>query len=395
MYLTKEEEKMLNGEYGPAVEKSMRLLVKLGEIYGAEKMIEISSAQIAGISYKNIGDPGVEFLEGFLEEGAKVRVLAFMNPAGMDLESWKELGIPEEFAEKQMRIINALKRMGVYAAATCTPYLAGLLPRYGEHIAWSESSAVIFANSVIGARTNREGGPSALAAAITGRTPMHGFHLNENRTPEVTIVVESQIKTSYEFGILAHAICKKFKKGVPYITGINPVHANIERLKLFGATLAAYGAFSLFHMEGVTPENVEAPKEKIHIEPSDLNESKEEMGEKLDSVDLVVIGCPHASLDEIKRILKVLNGRKMKVPMLVFTSRSVRVVAKRTNLISELEKLNIKVLADTCPVVMPLEYLNVKRVATDSGKAIYYLPNTNNVKVLFDSLERLVERFGE
>ncbi len=395
MYLTKEEERMLNGEYGPAIEKSMRLLVTLGEIYGAERMIEISSAQIAGISYKNIGDPGIEFLEGFLEEGAKVRVPAFMNPAGMDLEAWNELRIPEEFAEKQMRIINALKGMGVYAAATCTPYLAGLLPRYGEHIAWSESSAVIFANSVIGARTNREGGPSALAAAITGRTPMHGFHLDENRTPEVTIVVESEVKTSFDFGILAHAICKKFKKGVPYITGINPIYANVDRLKLFGATLAAYGAFSLFHMEGVTPENVEAPKEKIHIESSDLNESKEEMGEKLDSVDLIVIGCPHASVDGIKRILKVLNGRKMKIPMLVFTSRSVRAVAKRTNLISELEKLNVKVIADTCPVVMPLEYLGVKKVATNSGKAVYYLPNTNNVEVLFDSLERLVERFGE
>ncbi|MCK4429401.1 MAG: DUF521 domain-containing protein, partial [Candidatus Aenigmarchaeota archaeon] len=179
MHLTNEEELMLKGEQGIVVSKCMKLLVKLGEIYGADKMIKISSSQAAGVSYKSIGDPGLEFLKGFADEGAKVRVPTFLNPAGMDLENWKELGFPADFAKNQLRIMDAFRKMGIVVTSTCTPYLAGNLPRFREHIAWSESSAVSFSNSVIGARTNREGGPSALAAAICGRTPNYGLHLWE------------------------------------------------------------------------------------------------------------------------------------------------------------------------------------------------------------------------
>ncbi|RLF95581.1 hypothetical protein DRN50_03535, partial [Thermococci archaeon] len=149
MYLTREEESILNGEKGEVYEKVFRLLVRLGDIYGADKMIQVGSVQVAGVSYKSIGDPGRDFLEDFAEKGAKVKVLTFLNPAGMDMENWKELGFPEDFAENQIRIMNAFKKMGIVVTATCTPYLAGNLPRFGEHIAWSESSAVSFSNSVI------------------------------------------------------------------------------------------------------------------------------------------------------------------------------------------------------------------------------------------------------
>ena len=165
MYLTKEEEKILNGEKGEVMGRMFRLLVRLGEIYGADKMIPVKSVQVAGVSYKSIEDPGTEFLDDIASKGAKVKVLTYLNPAGMDLENWEKLGFPKDFAKKQLRIMDAFKRMGIIVTATCTPYLAGNLPRFREHIAWSESSAVSFANSVIGARTNREGGPSALAAA--------------------------------------------------------------------------------------------------------------------------------------------------------------------------------------------------------------------------------------
>ncbi|WP_455392573.1 aconitase X, partial [[Eubacterium] cellulosolvens] len=161
MYLTPEEEKILKGEHGPVLERSLRLLARLGDIFGADKMIPVGSVQVAGVSYKSIGDPGLEFLEDYANLGAKVKVLTFLNPAGMDLVNWSTLGFPKEFAEKQLRIIDAFRSMGIVISATCTPYLAGNLPRFREHIAWSESSAVSFANSVIGARTNREGGPSA------------------------------------------------------------------------------------------------------------------------------------------------------------------------------------------------------------------------------------------
>ena len=200
MYLTKEEEKTLAGEEGEVYERMLRLLVRLGEIYGADRMIPVGSVQVAGVSFKSIGEPGLEFLEDYASKGAKVKVLTYLNPAGMDMEGWKELGFPEDFAGKQVRIMNAFKRMSIVITATCTPYLAGNLPRFREHLAWSESSAVSFANSVIGARTNREGGPSALAAGLCGVTPNYGLHLEENRKPSIVVKVDAELNYNSDFG---------------------------------------------------------------------------------------------------------------------------------------------------------------------------------------------------
>ncbi|MCX6695140.1 MAG: aconitase X, partial [Candidatus Altiarchaeota archaeon] len=160
MILTKEEEKILDGAWGNAAAKSMKILIALGEIYGAEKLIPVSSVQIAGVSYDNLGDAGLEYLAELAKDG-QVKVTTTLNPAGMDLQDWKKLGISDEFAAKQKKVIEAFDRMGVITCCTCTPYLIGNLPRFGEHVAWSESSAVTFVNSVVGARTNKEGGPSA------------------------------------------------------------------------------------------------------------------------------------------------------------------------------------------------------------------------------------------
>ena len=161
---------MLSGEQGETAAKAMEILVALGKIFDAERMVLIKSAQISGVSLETVGEAGIEFLEEFAKDG-RVRVPSYMNPCGMDLERWREIGFSEEFAKKQLRIIDAYKKMGVELSLTCTPYLIGVIPKRSEHIAWSESSAVIFANSVLGARTNRESGISALASAIAGRTP--------------------------------------------------------------------------------------------------------------------------------------------------------------------------------------------------------------------------------
>ena len=174
MYLTKNEQKMLDGEEGNAVKKSMEILVALGNIYGAEKLIDVGSVQISGVSYHNLGDAGLEFLDEMAKDG-KVRVLTTLNPAGMDLENWQNLGIDPEFARKQKLVIDAFEKMGIIVSCTCTPYLIGNLPRYGEHIAWAESSAVTFANSVIGAKTNREGGPISFSSSLCWENSMLWF----------------------------------------------------------------------------------------------------------------------------------------------------------------------------------------------------------------------------
>src|SRR5690606_1342835 len=161
-----------------------------GDIYQAKKMVEITSAQISGVSYKTIGDAGLEFLEE-MAQSARVRVPSTRNPAGGDLDHWPELGFSREFNERPLRIVADYQKMGITTTCTCTPYLASNLPILGSHIAWSESSAVCYANSVIGARTNREGGPGALSAAICGRTPFYGYHLESGRKANLVVDVQT------------------------------------------------------------------------------------------------------------------------------------------------------------------------------------------------------------
>jgi len=269
MNLTKKEEKMLDGEEGYAVKKSMEILVALGNIYGAEKLIEVGSVQVAGVSYHNLGDAGLEFLNELAKDG-KVKVLTTLNPAGMDLEDWRKLGIAEESARKQNLVIDAFSKMGIIISCTCTPYLIGNLPRYGEHIAWSESSAVTFANSVIGAKTNREGGPSALAAAFVGKTPYYGLHLDENRVPDTHVEVKAKLTKLSDWGALGYGIGKQVQNKIPYITGINDV--SVDELKSFCASVVTFGSKPLFHMKGITPasEKYQPPKEKITIDDRDI-----------------------------------------------------------------------------------------------------------------------------
>src|SRR5512145_3318061 len=221
MFLTLEEQQMLAGEYGRATQKAMEILAALGTIFGADRMLLVTSVQISGVSFDNLGEAGLEFLAEMADGGGKVRVLTTLNPAGMDIENWQAMGIDPAFARDQQRVIDAYARMGVVTTCSCTPYLFGNLPHYGEHIAWAESSAVCYANSVLGARTNREGGPSALAAALTGRTPRYGLHLEENRRPGFTVQVNADLADTRDFGALGVALGKAIEarknKAVPYI----------------------------------------------------------------------------------------------------------------------------------------------------------------------------------
>ena len=393
MYLTREQEKMLNGEHGEIIERMMRLLVRLADIYNADKMIPIGSAQIAGVSYKSIGDPGLEFLEDMAGKGAKVRVLSYLNPAGMDMMQWRDLGFSEDFAKKQIRIMDAFQKMGIVVSATCTPYLAGNLPRYREHIAWSESSAVSFANSVIGARTNREGGPSALAAAICGITPNYGLHLDENREPNALINVEAKLEYQSDYGALGYTVGKLVKNKIPFFRGI-PDNVDTDQLKSLGAAMAASGAVALYHVENVTPDADKVNKnglEKITITDEDLKETYEKLNTGEDP-DIIIIGCPHASIREIRRIADKLQGKKVRKPLWICTSRVVRDLAEKIGLLDVIEKAGANIVADTCMVVAPIEKMGYKTTAVNSGKAANYLPGFCKQNVVFQNIDELVRR---
>jgi len=390
MYLTKNEERMLDGEEGYAVKKSMEILVALGNIYGAEKLIEVGSVQVAGVSYHNLGDAGLEFLNELAKDG-KVKVLTTLNPAGMDLEDWRKLGIAEEFARKQNLVIDAFRKMGILISCTCTPYLIGNLPRYGEHIAWSESSAVTFANSVIGAKTNREGGPSALAAAFVGKTPCYGLHLDKNRVPDTHVEVKAKLTKISDWGALGYCIGKQVQNKIPYITGINDV--SVDELKSFCASVVTFGSKPLFHMKGITPasEKYQPPKEKITIEDRDIWEAYEAINDDAEDIDFVCIGCPHASIKEIAEIANLLKDKKIsqKTEFWVATSRSMKQLADKRGYTEVIEKAGAKFACDTCMAVAPLKG-RFRTVATTSAKGCYYSRH-NNMLTKMGSLEECIE----
>jgi len=374
------------------MERMFRLLVSLGDIYGADRMIPVGSAQVAGVSYKSIGDPGVEFLEDYANKGAVAKIVTFLNPAGMDIEDWQELNIPPSFAEKQLRIMNAFKKMGIVISATCTPYLAGNLPRFGEHIAWSESSAISFSNSVIGARTNREGGPSALAASFCGVTPNYGLHLDENRRPQVLVDVNATLEDTADFGALGYVVGKQVKNRIPYFRGIKD--ADTDQLKGLGAAMAASGAVALYHIENLTPEAhlmKSEGLERLSVSDTDLAETFSKLSTGKEP-DIVIIGCPHASLKEIMTISRKLEGKKLKKPLWVCTSRMVKEAANRMGFTQTIEAAGGKIVADTCMVVSPIENMGYKTTGVNSGKAANYLPGFCKQNVVFTRLDTLLEK---
>ena len=393
MKLNQEENDMLEGKYGKSTQKAMEILTTLGEIFEAEDMIEVHCVQIAGVSYANLGEAGLEFLTEMAEDG-KVKVLTTLNPAGMDRENWQVLGIDEEFAINQNRAIDVFAKMGIITTCSCTPYLIGNAPHYGQHIAWAESSAVCYSNSVIGARTNREGGPSALAAALTGRTPNYGYHLEKNRHGEVLVSVKAPVKGTDEFGVLGKIIGDKLVelgKKIPYITGIPS--ATVEELKSFCASVATYGDTALFHMEGITPEYNKYPKPsdvRFEINQNKLDSARAELIDDGIEIDFVSIGCPHASIHEIAHLAKLLERKKVNKEFWITTARPTKKIADEAGYTKIIEDAGAKFAADTCCVVAPIKG-RFKGIMVDSAKACYYGRAKNKFKVKIGTIEQCVE----
>jgi predicted aconitase len=392
MHLTKEEERTLNGEYGETLQKAIEILVALGDIYGADRLIPIKSAQIAGVSYKTIGDAGLEWISDLR---GKVKVPAILNPAGMDLERWQDMGVSKDFAKKQNEIIKAYEKLGVNAKCTCTPYyLEGFTARYGDHLAWSESSAVSYANSVIGARTNREGGPSALSAALVGKTANYGYHLDENRKPTVSVTVECEIKGS-DYGALGYLAGRTVGNRVPLFHLKNEPCG--DELKALGAAMAASGAVALYHVDNVTPEArrivFEPPDENIVIGESQIREVYENKKDETSCEnEIIALGCPHCSPDELVHIARLLKGKLVEKEMWVCTSREV--AASCPQLVDTIEKSGAMVVCDTCMVVSPASE-NYRLMMVDSGKALTYVPSMCRVAAKFGSIEDCIKEAGD
>jgi predicted aconitase len=416
--LTSEEQALLEGSAGEGVRRAMEIVVALGRIYGASDLVRVKYVQIAGVSYKNLGDAGVAFLSEWADEGAKVTVPTTLNPMGMERgarragarPTWQDWGITPAFAEPQLRVIDAFVKMGVKPTLSCTPYLLpDYTPQRGDSLAWAESSAVAFANSVLGARSNREGGPSALAAAIVGRTARYGYHLDENRLADVVVEVRCPVRSVADFGALSYVVGKAVANGVPWFADLAewlpplPVDITLggpagDRLKTLGAGLAAYGAVALYHIAGFTPEARDDGEKLLRSKPrrltiSDLDEAYRVMDADPDlrNIDLVTIGCPHASLSEIEQVAQYVRGRTLATRLWVTTAQITRQRADELGLVQVIEAAGGEVVADTCAVVAPMQMLNVRTMATNAGKMACYAPMHSGVRMRFGDLEQCLE----
>jgi predicted aconitase len=367
MMLDADDERILAGEEGETRQKMLELVVALGKVFGAERLVPIKNAQVSGASYKTIGRYGLEWLDSL---DAKAVVPAILNPIGMARGRWEEMGIDPAFAQNQEKVVTAYERLGITLECTCTPYYL-YETRYGDHLAWSESSAVSYANSVIGARTNREGGPSALAAALVGKTACYGLHLDKNRVPQIVLDVRADTKDwgVAEYGALGYHAGKLVGNRIPYFRGIRP---EPDQLKALGAAMAATGAVALYHVDGVTPDAQNHRYDVSGIETIPVEGAEIEAVFTDIPVDAVALGCPHCSPAELAEIARLLAGKVVAKPLYIFASQGV--IDKNSRLVDSIEKTGARVFADTCMVVSPVME-QYAAVMVNSGKALAYVPN--------------------
>lgn len=386
MHLTSRDERVLAGEEGLGRQKAMELLTAIGDIYGAERLIPISSAQVSGASFKTVGDAGIRFLEDFSKE-AKATVRASVNPLGLDMRRWRSMGIENDFHEKQARIVAAYSSMGLEPLYTCTPYLSGNRPRPGQHVAWAESSATVFANSVLGALTNREGGPSALASAIIGKTAEYGLHIKENRSPRIRIDLEDIPPGLVP--LAGYVVGKIAGNRIPYLPGLS---LTLDEHKAFGAAMAATSAVSMYVYSDNRAKgrrlDTSSVEERVSLPASELIECRDSLKGD-DSWDLVAIGCPHCSPAELRSMARFLKDRRPAGDSDVWFCTCRKAYAACPDAVRVLRKFG-KVLCDTCMVVSPIERM-YRKTASDSGKAMVYLPTLGKQRPTFRTTRQLLE----
>jgi hypothetical protein len=386
MYLTREEERIYDGEFGWANQMCMKVLVRLGELFNASKLIPIASSHVSGVSYKTLGDAPTEFLKALADAGARVKVKSTLNPQSLDC-GFLCKRLPSDLREKQLKVLNYFEKMGFTQSLTCTPYYLEKQKR-DAHLAWAESSAVVYANSVIGAWTNREGGPSALAAAIIGKTPDYGMHQPKNRQPKVLVKLEKPLKNETEFGALGIFLGEILKDEIPIVQGLQKASKN--NLKQLGAALASAGMTNMFYYKDENTKTSEI--EKINVQTENLKKTIEKLTTtSTQKPDLIFIGCPHCSLNEIKQIAELIGNRRIKNGTEFWACTSRYIKEKARKYVEKIEKSGGHVLTDTCAVVTWTEKLGIKTIMTNSAKTAHYAPTLNKAETILAPLKECLK----
>ena len=403
LQLTSSDRALLDGEKGGAAKMAMSILVRMAEVQDAERLMSITAAHIDSSLY--MGDATLEYAERLAGLGAEVVVPTTLNVAGVDPHGWEKWAVPPEWAEKARRQMVAYQSMGCVPSWTCAPYQTEARPGFGDQIAWGESSAIVFANSVLGARTERYPDLLDICAAITGRVPAVGLHLSENRAGQVLVRVRGvgpELLGSDElYPVLGHVVGKVAGDRVPVLDGLGGAPTE-DQLKALGAAMASSGAVALFHWLGVTPEaptledalQGKEADEVVEVGMEELRAARDELSTSAgESLDMVVLGSPHFSLEEFRALIPLLEGRQRHVDVrfLVTTGRGVKLIADQAGLLAPLLAFGGEVTVDTCILTTPMLPAEIRVLMTNSAKYAYYTPGLLNRAMVFGSTQDCVE----
>jgi predicted aconitase len=360
VHLTSEEKLMLNGERGPAKQWAMEHMLQVGRMFDADNLVPVSQAHMMA-DPESLGEAGVAFLENLAGEGLppnQVVVPMITDPRGVDLDYYQPLGQTEEMADLERRTISACEKLGILMTNTCINYQITMPPVQGDHVAFGDTGVVIYTNSVLGALSNFEGGPSALAAGLTGRTPCYGLHLDQRRKATRRFVIRHRPESLTDWGILGAEIGRKCGSywEVPVLEGVEAVPTSDE-LKHFGAAMASFGSTPLFHIVGITPEAYSlaavcqgTPPPVQEISQKNLQALQGNYGKKGDKVDVVVFAAPQLSLVELFELSKLLEGNSLhnNTAMIVCTAPGVAADSQRLGITEKIEAFGAKLLTGTC-----------------------------------------------
>ncbi|MFC0306844.1 aconitase X [Rhizorhabdus histidinilytica] len=404
MQLESIDQALLDGAFGAASAHAMRLLVRYGEVFEADRFISIESAHIDGCLYH--GPSSINFVRRFVDLGGRVRVPTTLNVAAVDVvhPGWHQ-GPPDLLSEQAL--LTALhEELGCVATLTCAPYQRMLRPGLGDHIAWAESNAIAFANSVLGARTDRYGDFTDLCAALTGRVPYVGLHRPENR--RATLVVQAPaidatgLARDLYFAAMGYVLGARSAGHVPAIVGLPP-DASEDELKALGASAASAGAIALFHAVGITPEaatlsqatgGADAEAATIAISGEELRAAVRSLCPLLagERIAAVCLGTPHFSIAEFEHLARIVDGRRASVDVEVYvsTSREIAAHVERTPELGPVLSFGAKLVVDTCTYLAPVVRETTGAIVTNSGKWAHYGPGNLGRRVGLMTLEQCV-----
>jgi predicted aconitase len=404
LVLSSDDRAMLEGDRGEAARMAMRIIVGQARAVGASGLIGVTSAHIDGCLYH--GQVSLDFAERMAAGGATVGVPSTLNVGALDLlHPGLYRGDPQT-ADRARRLMDVYVGMGCRPTWTCAPYQVAHRPRPGEHVAWAESNAIVFANSVLGARTDRYGDFIDICAAITGRVPDSGLHREENRRGQILFrlagVSDRLLRDDVLYPVLGHLVGGLAGTMVPVIQGL-PATVSEDQLKGLGAAAASSGAVALFHAVGVTPEALTVemalqglpPERRVDVTPAMLRRARDDLSTTPDgSITAVSLGTPHFSISEFERLMPLLDGVRTQVPLYVSTARDTLAELRERGLVATLEAAGVTVVTDTCTYITPILDPGSQVVMTNSGKWAYYAPGNIGADVVFGSMLECVRSAG-